>query len=123
MYILPSDGLHQLHLCSVFSTTGPRTCVAIPVHFFYTYPIPKLQKNILFVLIIILILQDFVFFVSASILPVLRSRNYLFSAPAPNLTIISDPAPAPTTAIYWHLKLFLNTSTIQIKVEITFSSS
>ena len=32
--------------------------------------------------------------------PVLRSRNYLFSAPA--LTIIS----APATAIYWHLKLF-----------------
>ena len=35
---------------------------------------------------------------------VLRSRNYLFSAPAPTLTIIS--APAPATAIYWHLKLF-----------------
>ena len=32
-----------------------------------------------------------------------RSRNYLFSAPAPTLAIISAPAPP---AIYWHLKLF-----------------
>ena len=40
--------------------------------------------------------------------PVLRSRNYLFSALAPTLAIISAPAPAPApgTAIYWHLKLF-----------------
>ena len=37
-------------------------------------------------------------------LSVLRSRNYLFSAPAPTLAIISAPAPAP--AIYWHFKLF-----------------
>ena len=29
-------------------------------------------------------------------------RNYLFSAPAPILTIISAPDPAPATAIYWH---------------------
>ena len=35
---------------------------------------------------------------------VLRSQNYLFSAPT--LTMISAPAPAPATAIYWHLKLF-----------------
>ena len=35
---------------------------------------------------------------------VLRSRNYLFFAPAPTLTIIS--APAPASAIYWHLKMF-----------------
>ena len=33
---------------------------------------------------------------------VLRSRNYLFSAPALTFAIIS--APAPATAIYWHLK-------------------
>ena len=32
----------------------------------------------------------------------LRSRNYLFSAPT--LTIIL--APAPAKAIYWHFKLF-----------------
>ena len=38
------------------------------------------------------------------IISVLRSRNFLFSAPAPTLTIIS--AQAPATAIYWHLKLF-----------------
>ena len=31
--------------------------------------------------------------------PVLRSRNYLFSALAPTLTIISALAPAPATAI------------------------
>ena len=39
---------------------------------------------------------------------VLRSRNYLFSAPAPTLFIISAPAPAPApvTAIYCHIKLF-----------------
>ena len=38
---------------------------------------------------------------------VLRSLNYLFSAPATTLTIISAPAPAPApaTALYWHLKL------------------
>ena len=35
---------------------------------------------------------------------VLRSRNYLFSAPVPTLTIIS--APAPASAIYWLFKLF-----------------
>ena len=58
-------------------------------------------------------------------LTVLRSWNYLFSAPT--LTIISAPAPAlaPGSAIYWHLKLFKNTtgSTKLIEVEITFSSS
>ena len=32
--------------------------------------------------------------------PVLRSRNYLFLAPAPTLSIISAPAPAQTPAIY-----------------------
>ena len=36
--------------------------------------------------------------------PVLRSRNYLFSAST--LDIFSAPAPAPAAAIYWHLKLF-----------------
>ena len=41
---------------------------------------------------------------------------YLFSAPAP------VPAPAPATAIYGHLKLFSNTSTILIEVAMTFSS-
>ena len=45
---------------------------------------------------------------------VLRSRKYLFSAPT--LSIISALAPAPTqataTAIYCHLKLFYNSSTI-----------
>ena len=40
------------------------------------------------------------------VLSVLRSRNYLFSAPAPTLAAISAPAPAPATAIYLHLKLF-----------------
>ena len=33
-------------------------------------------------------------------LPVFRSRNYLFSAPATTLTIISAQAPAPASAIY-----------------------
>ena len=38
---------------------------------------------------------------------VLRSRNYLFSAPAPPLSIISAaPTPAPAPAIYCHLKLY-----------------
>ena len=41
-------------------------------------------------------------------IPVLRSRNYLFSAPAPPLSIISAPAPAP--AIYCNLKLYYNTN-------------
>ena len=54
---------------------------------------------------------------------VLRSRNYLFSAPAPPLSIISAPAPAPATAIYCYLKLFYNSITILIEVEISFSSS
>ena len=44
----------------------------------------------------------------------LRSRNYLFAAPAPSLSIISAPAPA----IYCHLKLFYT-----VTVEISFSSS
>ena len=43
----------------------------------------------------------------------LRSRNYLFSAPtpapAPPLSLISAPAPA----IYCHLKLFYNSSTVR----------
>ena len=49
---------------------------------------------------------------------VLRSRNYLFSAPAPALTLISAPAPAqaPATAMYCHLKLLYNVSTIPIEV-------
>ena len=40
-------------------------------------------------------------------LPVLRSRNYLFSALAPPLSLISAPAPAPAQApaIYCHLKV------------------
>ena len=48
-------------------------------------------------------------------IPVLRSRNYLFSAPAPPLSIISAPAPAP--AIYCNLKLYYNanSSTYQTK--------
>ena len=37
----------------------------------------------------------------------LRSQNYLFSAPAPPLSIISAPAPA----LYCHLKLFYHTKT------------
>ena len=53
----------------------------------------------------------------------LRSRNYLFSAPAPTLSIISAPAPPPATAIYCHIKLFDNSSTILIEVEISFSMS
>ena len=32
--------------------------------------------------------------------PVLRSRNYLYSTPAPTLSIISATALAPATAIY-----------------------
>ena len=53
----------------------------------------------------------------------LQNRNYLFSAPAPPLSIIL--APALATAIYWHLKLFFNSSTgtVLIEVEISFSSS
>ena len=51
------------------------------------------------------------------ILSVLRSPNYLFSAPtpAPLLSIISAPAltPAPAPAIYCHLKLYYNSSTIR----------
>ena len=43
-------------------------------------------------------------------LPLLRSQNYLFSAST--LSIISALAPAPATAIYCHLKLFYNSSTI-----------
>ena len=35
---------------------------------------------------------------------VLRSQNYLFFAPAPTLSIIFASAPAPDTAIYYHLK-------------------
>ena len=35
-----------------------------------------------------------------SITSVLWSRNYLFSAPAPSLSIILAPTPAPATAIY-----------------------
>ena len=55
------------------------------------------------------------------IIAVLRSRSYLFSAPtpAPPLSPISAPAPA----IYCHLKLFYNSSTIAMEVEISFSSS
>ena len=55
---------------------------------------------------------------------VLRSRNYLFSAPAsgsfsaPPLSIISAPAPAP--AIYCHLKLYYNSSTIRNKSQWKF---
>ena len=50
---------------------------------------------------------------------VLQRRNYLFSAPAPTLAIIS----APATAIYWHLKLFKNTSSMYtIEEAMTFSS-
>ena len=40
--------------------------------------------------------------------PVLRSRHYLYSAPALHVSIISAPAPAPATAIYCHLKLYYN---------------
>ena len=56
---------------------------------------------------------------------VLRSQNYLFSAPAPTLSIISAPAPAPAPApaINCHLKLFYNSSTILIEVDISFSLS
>ena len=35
----------------------------------------------------------------------------------------SAPAPAPDTAIYCHLKLVYNSSTILIEIEIGFSSS
>ena len=42
---------------------------------------------------------------------VLRSRNYLFSAPA------------PATAIYCHLKLFYKSNNLLIEVENIFSSS
>ena len=41
----------------------------------------------------------------------LRSRNYLFSALAPTSSIIL--APAPATAIYCHLNLFYNSSTVK----------
>ena len=55
--------------------------------------------------------------------PVLRSRNYLFSAltpgPVPPWSRISAPAPAP--AIYCHLKLLYNSSTIPMEVEKSFS--
>ena len=54
---------------------------------------------------------------------VLRSRNYLFFAPVPTLSIISAPAPAPATSIYCYIKLFYNCSTILIEVDISFSSS
>ena len=37
-------------------------------------------------------------------LPVLWSQNYLFSAPAPSLSLVS--APAPALAKYCHLKLY-----------------
>ena len=56
---------------------------------------------------------------------VLRSRNYLFSAPtlAPPLSLISALAPAPAQAIHCHLKLFYHRNTITMGVEIGFSSS
>ena len=55
---------------------------------------------------------------------VLRSRNYLLSAPAPLLSLILAPAPAPAhAAIYCHLKLFYKSSAIPIELEISFSSS
>ena len=46
---------------------------------------------------------------------VLRSRNYLFLAPAPHFPFTSAPAPAPApaSAIYCHLKLYYNSSTIR----------
>ena len=44
---------------------------------------------------------------------------------APPLSIILAPAPAPAKAIYSHFKLFYNSSTgtILIEVEMSFSSS
>ena len=48
---------------------------------------------------------------------VLLSRNNLFSAPAPPLSLISATAPAP--AIYCHLNLFYNSS-ILLEVDIGF---
>ena len=62
---------------------------------------------------------------------VLRSQNYLFSAPTPPLSLILAAAPAPNPvpapalapAIYCHLKLFFNRSTLTMEVKIRFSSS
>ena len=53
---------------------------------------------------------------------VLRSQNYLFSAPtpAPLSSLISAPAPAPAPAMYCNLKLFYNSNTIPMEVYITF---
>ena len=49
---------------------------------------------------------------------VLRSQNYLFSAPAPPWSLISAPAPA----IYCHLKLFYNSNTIPMEVQYRYIS-
>ena len=53
---------------------------------------------------------------------VVEPNFYFFSAPAPPFFLISASAPAP--AIYCHLKLFYNSSssTIPMEVEISFSS-
>ena len=45
---------------------------------------------------------------------VLRSRNYLCSASAPPLSIISTPATAPAPAIYCHLKLYYSITVVPV---------
>ena len=50
------------------------------------------------------------FFRFTLIKSVVRSQNYVFSAPAPPLAII--PAPAPGPAIYCTLEVYCNSSTI-----------
>ena len=68
------------------------------------------------------LVRFFLFFQTLRYISVLRSQNYLFSAPtpAPHLSIISAPAPAPTPAIYCHLKLYYNSSTIRNMSQLSF---
>ena len=111
-FLLPYSQINNLQLLKNAKEVIWSQCNGLCLVFCARYSICQHKPN-MYISLHPLHLPQTVFYMEYSdyFWAVLRSRNYFFSAPAPTLTVISAPAPAPApaTAIYWRLKLFLNT--------------